>query len=429
MTQSSDLAVTQSQVTAQLERVSRGPLDAPTKLRFDSIDGLRGLACLMVVFYHSWTSVGEPWWLSVRLGAHRIGLPNLLERGWGGVDLFFVLSGFCLAFPIVSRPDKNTDWKRYFRARFRRILPPFWSAVAVFLLAGLIVRHFDLKLFMFNPAARWPGKKALLACLSLVSIGPENTVINGSFWTLLIEWRWYFLFPILIWIWRRGRGPAVFATGVAASAFYLAFLAHRDLPALKFWMNRDVLKYLPLFCGGIWAAQMTAHGPRHPIERWLVRYAPLGILLSIVAIFISTPDGKQNIPRLLTWGPFAIFCVIAAVNNRHVCRALCWKPLVWVGIFSYSLYVIHQPFLVALADVLRQRPWSPGVILALHLVLLPIFALMLGYLFFQVAERPFLARRKVVRMSAPRVMGDGASPEPARSIIGAPDRPRAAPTP
>ena len=409
MTQSSDLTATRAELTAQLERVTSGPLDAPTRLRFDSIDGLRGLACLMVVFYHSWSAFGEPWWASVNLAGHRVGLPNLLERGWGGVDLFFVLSGFCLSFPIVSKPGKPTDWTKYFRARVRRILPPYWSAIALFLVLGFIVRHYHLQWFMNNQAAHWPGKKMLAACLGLISIGPENQVIDGSFWTLLVEWRWYFLFPLLIWLWRRGRGPTVFAVGVLASAFYLEFLAHRSLPTLKFWMNRDVLKYLPLFCGGIWAAQMTAQGPRNALERVLVRYAPLGVLLSIVAIFLSTPDGTRNVPRLLTWGPFAIFAVISAVNSPRVSRALCYKPLVWVGIFSYSLYVVHQPFAVAVADVLRHRQWSPPAILLFHLFLLPMFVLALGFLFFLVAERPFLARRREVRVSAPSRSARGRS--------------------
>lgn len=402
MTQSSDLSTSGPQVTAQLERVATGPLDVPTRLRFDSIDGLRGAACLMVVFYHCWSAFGQPWWASIHLAGRRVGLPNILERGWGGVDVFFVLSGFCLSFPIVSRPDKPTDWKRYFKARFRRILPPYWCAIALFLVLGVVVRHWHLRTFMNNPAVHWPGRKALLACLALISIGPENQVLNGSFWTLLVEWRWYFLFPLLIWVWRRFRGSGVFAVGVAASALYLVFLAHRNLPTLKFWMNRDAVKYLPLFCGGIWAAQMTAHGPRTRLERLLVRYAPLGVALSIVLVFFSTPDGTRNVPRLLTWGPFAVFSVIAAVNNRHVCRALCWRPLVWVGIFSYSLYVVHQPFAVAVADALKRHgPFAPPAVLALHLLLLPAFVLALGFLFFLVAERPFLARRKVVRLSAP----------------------------
>lgn len=414
MTQSSDLSTSEPQVTAQLNRVAAGPLDAPTRLRFDSIDGLRGVACLMVVFYHCWSAFGEPWWASVSLAGRRVGLPNLLERGWGGVDLFFVLSGFCLSFPIVSKPGRPTDWRKYFKARFRRILPPYWSAIALFLILGFFVRHWDLRTFMNNPAAHWPGKKALLACVSLISIGPENQVLNGSFWTLLVEWRWYFLFPLLIWIWRRWKGPGVFAVGVAASAFYLSVLAHRNLPTLKFWMNRDVLKYLPLFCGGIWAAQMTAHGPRTWIERLLVKYAPLGVLISIGLIFLSTPDGTRNVPRLLSWGPFAIFSVICAVNNRHVCRALCFRPLVWVGIFSYSLYVVHQPFAVAAADVLkRHHHFAPPAVLLLHLLLLPSFVLALGFLFFLVAERPFLAKRREVRLSAPPLpSSDAASSAP-----------------
>src|SRR5436305_1631096 len=89
--------------------------------RFRSIDGLRGFACLLVVTHHCYLFGGRYQWPAIGVASWHFVLPQLLFHGYSGVELFFIISGFCLSYPVLSNPNREFDVKRYAKSRFKRI--------------------------------------------------------------------------------------------------------------------------------------------------------------------------------------------------------------------------------------------------------------------------------------------------------------------
>src|SRR5579864_4178376 len=98
--------------------------------RFDHIDGLRGIAILMVVIHNSWLTsalVTDQHTLAGRL------ITSVLQEGEEGVSLFLVISGFCLAYPVLRRRARGDrhwlDIRQFAARRVYRIIPPYYAAL------------------------------------------------------------------------------------------------------------------------------------------------------------------------------------------------------------------------------------------------------------------------------------------------------------
>ncbi len=360
--------------------------------RLESIDGLRGLACLAVLLYHSCVHFGDIGWPRVGLASFPLTQAHLFAYGYGGVDLFFVLSGFCLAYPIVSRPERAVNWKQYAINRMRRIIPPYWAAMLLFACLSLWMTHHAIPPFAAQHILDWPGTKQVIYSLLLVS-----SSFNTSFWTLPVEWRWYFVLPVLILLWRRigAVGVLLCSLVVSLGAIFVFMPSHQV--SLKFLIG-FLPVFLPLFGLGIWAASLATEREKFSWERQAVRLAPAGIVITLLLVIAFAPSveaaftTKIGLLRLTTWGPLCFFLVLAATQQGRVQRLASWRPLVWVGTFSYSLYLVHEPFLRTAAALILPRHWLLGWVLLCQIVVLPAILVGLGYLFFLAAEKPFLRR-------------------------------------
>lgn len=360
--------------------------------RLESIDGLRGLACLMVLLGHSSLAFGNIDYLSAHLGFMHFSQARFFASGSAGVDLFFVLSGFCLAYPIVARPERAVNWKQYAVNRVRRIMPPFWAAMLLFGCLSLWISHHAVQPFLAQQILVWPTMRQLIYSLLLISAS-----FNASFWTLEVEGRWYFVLPALIWLWRRIGGVGVVLCMIAVSLVSIFVYWPSHYERLRFFVGWLPI-YMALFGLGIWAASLVAGKQKYLWEGKVVRWAPRGVglalsilvLFSLIHVAFSTP--VDMVLRLVTRGPLCFFLVLAATQDSRVRRFASWHPLIWVGTFSYSLYLVHEPFLQMAAALILTYHWSVGRILFLQIVVLPTLLIGFGYLFFLVAERPFLRR-------------------------------------
>lgn len=324
------------------------------------LDGLRALAALWVMLGHlrlfplGWTA----WegWAAAPL--------NALMYMHYGVDVFLVLSGFCLALPLVRGDGTyRGGLKGFFAARAARILPPYFATLALILLVNTFV-----------PIVRWarhdlgltgdmPWQVLWTNLLLMQDIYPQYNNVNGPFWSVATEWHLYAVFPLLIWVWRRHGVAALLAAGtVAAVALTALSDAFPRIPVIDASVPQPPY-YVVLLVQGI-AAAALAFSPRFESVRAMLRKgAWLAALLLVVAIgaafhaypIVDVPSVLRHNAMFRWFDPLAgaltaalLVGLAGVAPTQPLRRLLESSALVKVGGFSYSLYLIHIPLLTAL---------------------------------------------------------------------------------
>ena len=368
--------------------------DAKDSEHFAAVDGLRGIACLAVVAHHCYVHCGRYQWPIVSLAGRATGLSRALFYGSGGVELFFIVSGFCLAYPLCSR-SRTDSWPRWFLKRAYRILPPYYASALLFWGLTVLLREHPFSVFgMTSPPTGVTPLKGLFVCLTLL-----NVYFNPSYWTLVLEARWYLLFPLLTGLWRRA-GTAVLLFGcffASALALGLSTVSPRFV-----LVTGRVMVYLPIFGSGMVIAHWTA---KQRTPSWLIRSSPWGLLASVLLIAFTAPsDGRPGLlPPVVPWGFFAFFALLSALNGRWLSRLARARALVGVGAFSYSLYLIHEPIVHLAYAMFKQLQLTPAEELLVYEGGVLPFCVGLGYAFYRLIERPLVQHTRLVfkRVSVP----------------------------
>ena len=282
------------------------------------VDGLRALAVLGVLALHA---------AATTMDYHGNVLYHVLSEGGHGVDLFFVISGFCLAFPTVSKVKAGAPFSfdaiRYFARRIVRIYPPYIATFLFMLAAGLAVLRIG-----YEPTVALPVSISD-ALLQLTLIKPGGYLV-GAFWTLPIELHWYLVFPLVLWVWAKCPRPYFVAIMVICAAAYrmLPFAHYIDIAAL------------PCFMMGVLAAEIAISKSVSPA------LALIFLVASVAASVWLEPKGHLNyiFPDQIWW-QVASFALVVAVGATPALRALFSHPwATFIGVCSYSIYLIHQPF-------------------------------------------------------------------------------------
>ncbi len=280
--------------------------------RYRYLDYLRALAIIPVLFIHY--------------------QPALLPGGSLGVNIFFVLSGFFIAKQLlVERPVKELV-PTFLIRRMLRILPPYYFVLTVcFILVvythGENVKFLDAYLMMKPPKAT----------------SPEVSVYRmGFFWTLQVEFWFYLLAPFIFLTLKRRNAllallTAIFvASAIAAILPQLNFIARSSsLWTLAFYANNFAV-------GGLCAILMEA---KKPVVSERVAIALLAIGLAVIVACFTVKVGHGV--KLRTYGVIVSvatgLCVLA-LHSRFTQR-LFLPGMAYVGLISYSLYLIHLPVL------------------------------------------------------------------------------------
>ena len=364
--------------------------------RLHFIDGLRGLAMLMVLLFHGWV-YNNYWHLFVSLGHHHsVNLANVLSFGYTGVHLFLVLSGFCLYWPFVKGGSRRepTLWE-FAKKRCRRILPPYY--VTLLLYGGFALWQSLTPVPVSGPPAHGTGYVLNWLCLHAVmlhNLYPGYILtIDPPLWTLALEFQLYILFPLFVEAYRRFNARYVL---LAVFAFTIAFrfLTSRAvlLPAAGFdsVVTNSVFGRCFEFALGMFAAKLVAQW--HRDGRSPLCLADGGI---VAAFFLVTAVDHRfwhlGTTSDAKWGLiYAALLLMASRPKSRLHHLLSARWLVACGIFSYSVYLIHEPLLIAFRAHVVTHPLSNSADAALELCVAAPALLLLGYVFHRLFERPFM---------------------------------------
>lgn len=347
-----------------------------TKARLRSLDGLRGVAAVVVVFQHcvlllpqvSWayfggrTEDGWPAWITYS--------PlHLFWMGTEAVYVFFVISGIVLTRMAMS---SSFNWRRYYPSRLIRLYGPTILSVIL----GSIIIFFTVDKTILT--TRWlesrHGFYSLGDYLKDFFLIMGDTGRIGPLWSLQYEILFSLLLPLYLLL-RKVKpwiGVTIVATLIAAGAL-VAF---------------EPLYYLPFFGLGVIMAQnweVIVSRSREILSRnkfvgWLALSLSLLLILShwLVAAWID-----NFLVRAITL-PFILFgvclLVVLAETFEPLLTFFSTKIVAWLGIISFSLYLVHEPIIIGAAFLTGGAVWA----VALGFVL----SFIVAQLFYMALEKP-----------------------------------------
>jgi peptidoglycan/LPS O-acetylase OafA/YrhL len=354
------------------------------------LDGIRGLAALFVTVHHMWLQLW-PQLYHIRPSGLMLPLTGWLGYGHFGVTVFIVLSGFSLAYSAALRNQiTHINKKDFYLRRARRILPPYYFALLLScLLATTIIAkptrtHWDVAVPLTIPG--------LLSHLFMMQDLFYVSQINHTFWSVALEWKLYFLFPIVLVACFK-IGPFITSAACTIIGYVALVLLHGTS------YNNFPIHFFGLFAMGTAGALLVAsHHTRWQqiCQSHLVTWIGAGSVVLIV--FLSWAHYLRG---LFYTDFFVALATVVGLMKMLVGRwslvkaALAWKPLAFVGSFAYSLYLIHAPLI--------QFVWQYAVhplglsknaeFFLLVLVGIPLI-LMCAYAFYLVCERPFIRAKR-----------------------------------
>lgn len=362
----------------------------PAHLR--SIDGLRGVAALTVVIYHFFTNAGNPEWRPF-LG---INLLRPLQDGWIGVNLFLILSGFCLFWPLARDPERPFYFELFMQRRFWRIVPAYYASLIIVPLAFWALREFHLGGETNQLPRSFPDvilHLLLLQSLSAESLRSWNTVT----WSLSLEWTWYLFFPVAVWMFRRmgpWRAVAVFA---AISVSYLVTCWLWLGPSSRLGEEQEfaIRSFLPgrlwEFGMGMFIAWAVA---RHRLSRGLAMAALVAVPVLLAGGHATAAiDPMLPVRNTIYGAAFSLLLLVAVAGEGYLPSYLLEAAWIQkVGECSYSLYLFHLPVVVLLTALLGRAGVNGPARFGLASLGLPL-VILLARLQFSAFERPFLIAR------------------------------------
>jgi peptidoglycan/LPS O-acetylase OafA/YrhL len=359
--------------------------------RLAGLDGIRGLAALYVVVNHVFlrTFPGYP-------VDHAPFWAAWFIYGRFAVVVFIVLSGFSLALSPARHGWRLDAVSRFAQRRARRILPPYWAALAFSLaVAWLIVPQ---------PGNGIPDIKSVLVNgLLLQNIVAAHSP-NAAFWSMAVEAQLYIAFPLLLLVVRRWGAIVMLAAVtliVAAVGVVGPHVAHLDV-----FVIRSAPDLAALFAVGVVAAGIVGAGMARRSWPW-PRLALAAAAPVLVTIWwqgsVWTLDHLYWVDLAL--GP-AIACLLAGLATGRpagLLKVLDARPMRSLGSCSYSLYLTHAPIVAIVCERIvagRVGKGVPAFLVSLALVL-PL-TIVFARLFAAVFETPFRTRRSASRTAQRR---------------------------
>jgi peptidoglycan/LPS O-acetylase OafA/YrhL len=325
------------------------------------IDGLRALSVIAVILFHS--GIGD------------------FSRGFIGVDIFFVISGYLITRLIVEQLQQGSfRFADFYERRARRILPALF-----FVLLCTIV-----------PAWLWmsPGELEKYAVTSIAAVffvanmtlwqsidyfhetAIENPLLH--LWSLSVEEQYYLAFPLFVWLvwkyrpqWLLGALTlcALLSLGVSEWGWRNASVANYYLSITRAW---------ELLAGAICAVVLMRKpfGPSNILSI-------AGLTLVFGSLFAPGPDWP--VPSVYTLIPIGgtMLVILFGSQGSFAYRLLSLRPLVGIGLISYSLYLWHQPILAFVNMRSLDAPGTPFILLAIAI------AFFLAWATWRWVERPF----------------------------------------
>ncbi len=345
-----------------------------------SLTGIRGFASIWVVFHHAPNLHALH---DFEFGA----LGEFFEKGWLGVDLFFVLSGFVISHVYLDRMTEfswASTW-RFLKLRLARVYPAHLVATLALVPLVLIGRQAAVDGF---PAHNFTLAQLAYALSLTNGWGfPDSAGWNQPSWSVSSEWFVYLSFPVLALL--LGRRRSLTASVVGAVAIVAA------MSALGLWLTGGVQSTLVWSWSvvrvvgefGVGCLLYDVYRRTGPGRGWDV--AASVAVVAVVGLSLA------GLPHALDFILIALFAVLVLALSRsrgRMADVFAGRALVYLGDISYSVYLIHSVVLIVMSQATRMAGYDPATTTwPLVFAILAVFlaaSIACGHLLFRYVEGP-----------------------------------------
>lgn len=359
------------------------------------IDGLRAIAVLPVVLFHA-------------------GIQGF-SGGFIGVDIFFVISGYLITNLLLQELDQQRfSLLNFYARRIRRILPALLVVVATSLIAGF---------FLLSPQQYVALGLAARAVMS-ISANLHFAQVRADYWdqsqlaaqpllhtwSLAVEEQFYLGLPVLLWILHTvtsGNGIVtsqrwptlcICLAVLTVASFLWAERLLGSRPGDAFFLV--TARAWELLAGSLLALRERTHpAPAKSSRRDIAGAAGLALLVASILLL----NENMAFPGALALPPcLAAILIIYSGGCRAgmVRRLLAWRPIVFIGLTSYSLYLWHWPVLV----FFRSAGWHGRMLMEIPIWFQLILIMSLAWLSWRYVEQPFRRRSTGARIKGWRTL-------------------------
>ncbi len=340
-------------------------MDTPRQLRYATLDAWRGLACLLVIAFHSVAGtlvtpkfVGQ---IATDGGSLADWFLVLVARFWIGVPLFFVISGYCIAAAADSARRRPCPARTFFIRRIRRIYPPLWGFLLIAaILVVLLPKMFSaLNVPVLIPYTaptelsiwQWFGSITLTEEWRHHLAGPQTGYFIGHIWTLCYEEQFYLVSGLLVAVVPRWLFPATLVVTL--------FVVLKLSGAITLPFDSD-----GTFLDGLWlafAAGGAVYYRANEATPTIRRCIDLGLVAGMIWAASHVADWwmfPQTLPAFLMAAfPAALVLGLLQPFDDLSKRYTIFAPLRWCGMRCYSLYLVHGP----IANLVSYNLYHAGI--------------------------------------------------------------------
>lgn len=319
---------------------------SPNRAYYPALDGLRGIAILLVVLYHNFNFI------------------PYFNYGWLGVDLFFVLSGFLITDILINTRDTSNYFRNFYSRRILRIFPLYYLSLLLFLVLLPLIPGFPLDVHYYQQQQWWFW--TYLQNWLLILHPDGNGFALNHFWSLAVEEQFYLVWPFIIILIRRPRVLFLFCIlalmTVIAARLYIWY--HRESFPTYQWL------FLFTRIDGILIGSMLAIIYRYN-QSVLRKYSTI-LILSLAAFnfLIYFIEKEQDFPvwAIAGYTSFAaIFALLIYESVKKEDKTIDFifnnRALRFLGKYSYSFYIFHWPVFLLVkpyTDKMTENWFSQG---------------------------------------------------------------------
>ncbi|MBK6383491.1 MAG: acyltransferase [Chitinophagaceae bacterium] len=349
----------------------------PNRLHYPALDGLRGLAILLVVVYHNF------------------GFINVFFFGWLGVDLFFVLSGFLITDILLKTLHQKDYLKKFYMRRVLRIFPLYYLCLILFLLIiPQLNIAFDIKYYTDNQVWLWTYLQNWLYIFK----NPDQTNTLNHLWSLAVEEQFYLLWPLVILVIRKPKHLLLFISLLLVAVLGLRLWIWTNQVADLAYFNLYTFTRIDGICIGCMVALLLRIN-----KGFLSRYTSLIVLFFAAlnfAFFFINRRYNFSFPYLALAGYTTFAMMFGLLINEAVTGktklinfVFNISLLKFFGKISYGFYIFHWPVYILLGPYLFSRvsKFASGSSLQFTVsVIATLAAVGISWLSYQYYEKRFL---------------------------------------